>query len=160
MLSGGSHHARWRCAAGSQVQLPIPRGQSAPGPPLRADPEHGESSPGRADRKVQGLVLIENRHGLIITPRLTAATGTGERGAAPRQGPGDSRWGLAGWQWTPDPTDFCGCSTGRTAWPPDANNLWIFAGSAPARHGCPPVTEKHVSVWVVVIDPRVCYNAP
>jgi len=29
-----------------------------------------------------GHVLMENRHGLIITPRLTAATGTAEREAA------------------------------------------------------------------------------
>ena len=31
-----------------------------------------------------GHVLMENRHGLIITPRLTAATGTAERDAAER----------------------------------------------------------------------------
>ena len=29
-----------------------------------------------------GHVLMENRHGLIIMPRLTAATGTAERDAA------------------------------------------------------------------------------
>ena len=37
-----------------------------------------------------GHVLMENRHGLIITPRLTAATGTAERDAAEAHG-----WGLS-----------------------------------------------------------------
>jgi hypothetical protein len=31
-----------------------------------------------------GHVLMENRHGLIITPRLTAATGTAERDTSER----------------------------------------------------------------------------
>src|SRR3974377_150234 len=57
MLSGGSQYARQGCATASHVQLPFSRSPCAPGPPLKAHPGHGESSPGRTVRGVPGHVF-------------------------------------------------------------------------------------------------------
>ncbi len=51
------------------------------------DPEARLSRKGKGKEAklcFMGHVLMENRHGLIITPRLTAATGTAERDTAER----------------------------------------------------------------------------
>jgi hypothetical protein len=62
-------------------------GNAAQGHASTTDPEaqlFGKVKGKEAKLCYMGHVLMENRHGLIITPRLTAATGTAERDMAER----------------------------------------------------------------------------